>query len=141
MANTTATSITVSASMHAPIEKVWKYWTEPDHITKWNFASDDWHSPAATNNPQAGGRFSYRMESKNGEMGFDFDGVYTEVIPYRLMEYRMSDGRRVRVTFEADGNETRVTETFEAETIHSHDMQRAGWQAILDNFKRHVENH
>ena len=134
------TQITVENTVAAPVEKVWQYWTTPDHITKWNYASDDWHSPLAENDLRVGGKFSARMEAKDGSMGFDFAGVYDEVKPHQRIAYTMGDGRRVTVDFTSNGNETKVSETFDAEDTHSMEMQRGGWQAILDNFKNYVES-
>src|SRR5688572_25359027 len=133
------TSITVQNTVNAPIEKVWETWTKPEHIMKWNAASEDWHTPKAENDPRTGGKFSSRMEAKDGSFGFDFEGVYDEVIPQKLISYSMPDGRKVKITFESNGNETKVTETFDAENTHSAEMQRDGWQAILDNFKKYTE--
>ena len=134
------TKITVEATVNAPVDKVWQYWSSPEHITRWNHASDDWHSPRAENDLRKGGKFSSRMEAKDGSFGFDFGGVYDEVKPNELIEYTMGDGRRVQVLFSVQGNQTRVQETFDAEETHSIDMQRGGWQAILDNFKKYTEN-
>ena len=133
------TSITVQNTINAPVEKVWEIWTKPEHIMKWNSASEDWHTPKAENDPRTGGKFSSRMEAKDGSFGFDFEGVYDEVIPQKLISYAMPDGRIVKITFEGNGNETQVTETFDAETQNSVEMQRSGWQAILDNFKKYTE--
>ena len=132
-------TITVENTINAPVEKVWKYWTEPTHITKWNHASDDWHSPTAENDLRPGGKFSARMEAKDGSMGFDFAGVYDDVKPNQFISYTMGDDRKVEVTFEKDGDKTKVVETFEAENTYSIEMQRGGWQAILDNFKQYTE--
>lgn len=132
-------TITVETTIGASIEKVWEYWTKPEHITKWNFASDDWHTPSAVNDIRTGGSFSSRMEAKDGSMGFDFSGVYDAVVVGELIEYKIGDGRKVRITFESNGTETKVTETFEAESVHPVELQRAGWQAILDNFKKYTE--
>lgn len=132
-------SITVETTVNAPLEKAWQYWTEPDHITKWNFASNDWQCPSAQNDPRTGGKFSSRMEAKDGSMGFDFGGVYDLVKIHELIEYTMGDGRKVIVKFIPEGNKTRITETFDAENTHSVEMQRTGWQAIMDNYKKHVE--
>jgi uncharacterized protein YndB with AHSA1/START domain len=137
-ANTTR--ITVENTVNAPVEKVWNCWTAPEHITKWNFASDDWHSPKAENDLRAGGKFSARMEAKDGSMGFDFGGVYDEVKPNELIEYTLGDDRKVVVRFTANGNETKVVETFDAEQTNSVELQKGGWQAILDNFKKYVES-
>jgi uncharacterized protein YndB with AHSA1/START domain len=132
--------ITVEATVNAPVEKVWQYWSSPEHITRWNHASDDWHSPRAENDLRKGGKFSSRMEAKDGSFGFDFGGVYDDVKTNELIEYTMGDGRKVQVLFSGQGNETKVQEIFEAEETHSIDMQRGGWQAILDNFKKYTEN-
>jgi uncharacterized protein YndB with AHSA1/START domain len=134
------TVLTVQNTVNAPVKKVWEYWTKPDHITKWNHASDDWHSPWAKADFREGGSFSARMEAKDGSMGFDFGGVYDVIREHDYIEYTMSDGRKVRTTFTADGNATKVVEKFDAESTHSLEMQQGGWQAILDNFKKYTEN-
>lgn len=136
-----STQITVETTLNAPPETVWTAWTRPEHIVKWNAASDDWHSPTAQNDLRVGGRFNYRMEAKDGSAGFDFEGRYLEVVPQRRIVYSMDDDRSVIVEFMPVGNgSTKVTETFAAESIHPVEMQRAGWQSILDNFRRHVES-
>ena len=132
-------AITVTATVKAPVEKVWKYWNTPDHVTKWNNASDDWHSPAGENDLRNGGQFKYRMEAKDGSMGFDFGGTYDEVKEHERIQYTMGDGRRVHVMFKGNGNETTVEETFEAEETNPVEMQRNGWQSILNNFKKYAE--
>ena len=134
------TTITVEAAIVAPIEKVWKYWTEPQHITQWNNASEDWHTPHAENDLKEGGRFTSRMEAKDGSFGFDFGGTYTLVETNKQIEYTLDDGRKVSINFTSQGNETTVVETFEAENMNSIELQKGGWQAILDNFKKYVEN-
>jgi uncharacterized protein YndB with AHSA1/START domain len=134
------TMITVENTINAPVEKVWEYWTKPEHITKWNNASDDWHTPWAKTDFRVGGKFVARMEAKDGSMGFDFGGVYDVIRPNEYIEYTIGDGRKVEVSFTATGKNTKVTENFEAETINSVEMQKGGWQAILDNFKRYVES-
>lgn len=131
--------ITVEVIVNAPVEKVWQYFTEPVHITKWNNASDDWHTPKAENNLTEGGMFSYRMEAKDGSFGFDFGGIYTKVIPGKEICYTIGDGRNVTVTFDETHERTHVTETFDPETENPIEMQRGGWQAILTNFKEYVE--
>jgi uncharacterized protein YndB with AHSA1/START domain len=131
--------VTVESTIDAPVEKVWKYWNEPDHITKWCFASDDWHAPWAKNDLKVGGNISSRMEAKDGSMGFDFGGVYDEVKENEKVQYTMSDGRRVEVLFHAKGNVTHIVESFDAEETNPVDMQQMGWQAILNNFKAYVE--
>ena len=133
------TVITVQALVNAPLEKVWQRWTEPQHITQWNHASADWHTPRAENDLRAGGKFLQRMEAKDGSMGFDFEGVYDAVIPHQLIEYTINGGRKVKITFAREGSATQVVESFEAEDINSAELQRGGWQAILDNFKAHAE--
>jgi uncharacterized protein YndB with AHSA1/START domain len=135
------TEITVQNTINAPIEKVWEYWTSPSHITKWNYASDDWHSPSAANDLRTGGKFTSRMEAKDGSMGFDFEGVYEEVKQHELIKYAMSDGRRVTVAFTNLDDKTKVVETFEAENTNPVELQRTGWQTVLDNFKNYVESH
>ncbi|MBC7829762.1 MAG: SRPBCC family protein [Chitinophagaceae bacterium] len=132
--------ITVESTVNAPVEKVWKYWTSPEHITKWNSASDDWHTPFAENDLQVGGKFSSRMEAKDGSFGFDFGGVYDEVKQHERIAYTLGDGRTVSVDFAGSGNQTNVTETFDAETTNSVELQRGGWQTILNNFKKYVES-
>ena len=133
------TSITVEATVNAPVEKVWKLWNDPQHITKWCSASDDWHAPNAENDLRKDGKFKTTMAAKDGSFSFDFEGVYTRVEPNKTIEYTMSDDRKVKIDFSSSGNTTKVTETFEAETENPIEMQRGGWQAILDNFKKHVE--
>lgn len=139
METTNTTSITVKATVNAPIEKVWDYWTKANHVKHWNNASDDWHTPHAENDLRAGGNFVYRMEARDGSFAFDFGGVYDAVRENEYIEYTIGDGRKVKVNFINEGNATKVVETFEAETTHSEEMQRGGWQAILDNFKKYTE--
>ncbi|HTL80186.1 MAG TPA: SRPBCC family protein [Bacteroidia bacterium] len=133
------TAITVQAVVSAPVEKVWKCWTDAEHIMKWNNASDDWHTPKAVNDPKPGGKFVYTMASKDGKMSFDFGGVYDRVEYGKEIAYTIGDGRKVKVIFESEGNATKITETFEAEDQNPVEMQRGGWQSILDNFKKHTE--
>jgi len=133
------TQITVQATVNAPVKKVWAFWTLPEHITKWTNASDDWHAPKAENDLREGGKFLTRMEAKDGSFGFDFEGVYEEVKPYKSISYKMADGRKVEIIFDdIDGN-TSVTETFDPENTNPVEMQQAGWQAILNNFKKYAE--
>jgi uncharacterized protein YndB with AHSA1/START domain len=134
-------AITVKSTVKAPVDKVWKYWTTPEHITKWNSASEDWHTPRAENDLRAGGKFFARMEAKDGSMGFDFGGVYDDVKENEYIAYTMGDDRKVEVTFSAHGNETEIEETFEAENTNPLEMQKSGWQSILDNFKEYTETH
>jgi len=133
------TSITVEATVKAPVEKVWSCWSEPKHITQWCQASDDWHAPHAENDLRDGGKFKTTMAAKDGSFSFDFEGIYDKVQSHKLIEYSMSDGRRVKITFTENGSETKITETFDSETENPIEMQRAGWQAILDNFKKYTE--
>lgn len=137
---TSASSITVEVKVNAPLEKVWDYWTNPQHIVQWCFASEDWHAPHASNDLRVGGKFSSRMEAKDGSMGFDFEGEYTKVEQHIEIEYVLADARRVNIRFDSDGKETTVTETFDPENENTLELQRAGWQAILDNFKRYTES-
>ena len=139
MATQDKTIITVENTINAPVEKVWQYWTKPEHITQWNNASDDWHTPRAENDLRAGGSFVSRMEAKDGSFGFDFGGVYDAITTNEYLEYTLGDGRKVKINFTADGNKTKISESFEAESINSTEMQRGGWQAILDNFKKYTE--
>ena len=139
MTTTEKTSITVTATIQAAVEKVWNLWTSPEHITQWNNASDDWHTPKAENDLRKGGIFNTRMEAKDGSFGFDFSGVYTDIKTNELIAYTMGDGRKVDISFTSEGNTTTVAETFEAENTNSLEMQRGGWQAILDNFKKYTE--
>jgi uncharacterized protein YndB with AHSA1/START domain len=133
------TLITVEARVNAPVARVWKHWTTPEDIMQWNAASDDWHTTSATNDVRVGGKFSSRMEAKDKSFGFDFAGVYTEVRPHELLVYQMGEDRDVRVEFEPQGETTVVRETFVAEGTHSIEMQRGGWQSILNRFKDFVE--
>ena len=132
-------AITVEALVKAPIEKVWSSWTEPKHITKWNQASDDWHSPHAENDLRTDGKFKTTMAAKDDSMSFDFEGVYTNVQQHIVIEYAMADGRKVSVVFSQNGNQTKVVETFDPENENPIEMQRGGWQAILDSFKKYTE--
>ncbi len=131
--------ITVQTKVRAPLETVWRCWTEPAHITQWCFASADWEAPRAENDVRAGGRFLTRMAAKDGSVGFDFTGTYTAVEPNTRLSYVMEDGRKVDITFVQTADGVDVTETFDPETLNPAEMQRAGWQAILNTFKAHAE--
>ncbi len=133
------TTITVQATIDAPVEKVWELWNSPEHITKWCQASDDWHAPYADNDLRTGGTFKTTMAAKDGSFSFDFGGVYTDVKENNFISYKMDDGREVSVTFIKEGDATQIIETFDPEAINPHEMQRGGWQAILDNFKKYTE--
>lgn len=130
--------LAVASIVKAPIAEVWRAYTTPDDITQWNAASDDWHTTAATVDLREGGQFSSRMEAKDGSHGFDFAGTYTRIIPHRLIEYAFGD-RAAAVEFVPVAQGVTVRVTFDAESEHSEEQQRQGWQAILDNFARHVE--
>jgi uncharacterized protein YndB with AHSA1/START domain len=131
--------ITVETVLNAGLDWVWHAWNNPDDIKQWNNASDDWHTTRSSVDLREGGKFSARMEARDGSAGFDFEGTYTRVVPQRLIEYRMEDGREVKVEFSEIAEGVVVRETFDAETQNDLEMQRNGWQAILDNFTRHVE--
>jgi uncharacterized protein YndB with AHSA1/START domain len=131
--------ITVETVVKADLNAVWAAWNGPEDIKQWNAASDDWHTTASTVDLREGGKFSARMEAKDGSVGFDFEGTYTKVVPRKRIEYAMSDGRTVQVEFTEAKGGVLVKETFDAESENPPEMQRQGWQAILDNFARHVE--
>jgi uncharacterized protein YndB with AHSA1/START domain len=139
MATQDKTILTVENTINAPVEKVWEYWTKPEHITQWNNASDDWHTPRAENDLRPGGSFVSRMEAKDGSFGFDFGGIYDAITTNEYIEYTIGDGRKVKITFTADGNKTKVVESFEAESTHSIEIQQGGWQNILNSFKKYTE--
>lgn len=134
------TLITIETTINAPVEKVWKAWTTPADIVQWNAASDDWHTTKSENDLRTGGKFSSRMEAKDGSMGFDFWGIYDEVKPNELITSTLGDGRKLTVTFISKGDQTEVKEAFEAENENSIEMQKNGWQSILNNFKKHTES-
>lgn len=133
--------ITVETTVQAPVEKAWHCWTTPECIMQWNAASDDWHTPRSTVDLREGGKMVSRMEARDGSAGFDFEVTFTKVVPQRLLEYAMGDERTVSVAFEDRDGATHVTETFVAETENPVEMQKQGWQAILENFKKHAEGH
>jgi uncharacterized protein YndB with AHSA1/START domain len=134
-----STTVTVGTTVRAPREKVWECWTEPSHIVKWCHASEDWEAPHADNDVRVGGKFKTVMAAKDGSTRFDFEGVYTKVKQYELIEYVINDGRRVNVQFTSLPDSIQLTETFEMEKIHPEQVQRAGWQAILDHFQIYTE--
>ena len=140
METTKETIITVEATINAPVNRVWKFWTLPEHIIHWNNASDDWHTPWAENDFRVGGSFLSRMEAKDGSFGFDFGGAYNEIRMHELIAYTIFDGRKVRISFNSSDNSTSISESFEAEGVHSIELQKSGWQSILDNFKHYVES-
>lgn len=130
--------ITIETVVPAKLGQVWDAWNTPAEIMQWNAASEDWHTTRSTVDLREGGSFESRMEAKDGSMGFDFGGTYTRVVPHKLIEYRMSDAREVTVEFVEAAGGVVVRETFDAESEHPPELQRQGWQAILDNFRRHV---
>jgi uncharacterized protein YndB with AHSA1/START domain len=131
--------ITVQNTINATIDKVWDFWTLPEHITKWSFASPEWHTPYADNDLREGGKFKSTMAAKDGSMSFDFGGEYTLVEKHKAIEYVLEDGRKVEISFTETPNGIEVIEKFDPETQNPEEMQRGGWQAIMDNFKSYVE--
>ena len=134
------TVITIDAVVNAPNSKVWELWTSPEHIVKWNHASDDWHTTTATNDLKVGGKFNSRMEAKDGSFGFDFWGIYDEIVTNKKIAYTLGDNRKVNVTFTEKDNGVEIISSFEAENENPIDMQKTGWQLILNNFKKYVES-
>lgn len=132
--------IEIGIDVKADATLAWHCFTAPEHVTKWNFASDDWHCPKAENDLRVGGHFSFNMAAKDGSMDFDFGGKYTEVVPHELIKYKLGDERVVEIRFAHNNGITTITEIFDTEDENSAEMQRAGWQAILDNYKKHVES-
>lgn len=134
------TKIEVEAIVNADNKKVWEYWTSPKHITKWNFATDDWQCPKAENDLKVGGKYSARMEAKDGSFGFDFEAIYDDVVDQKKLSYTMPDGRQAITNFENVGGKTKVTTVFDAENQNPVEMQKGGWQAIMNNFKKYAES-
>lgn len=135
-----ATKITVQTPIQADVQKVWDYYTKPEHMTQWNFAADDWHCPKAENDLKPGGKLKSRMEAKDGSFGFDFEATYDEVQEPKKISYTMGDGRQATTLFEGNDGNTNLTITFDAENQNPVEMQQQGWQAILNNFKKYTEN-
>lgn len=133
------TKITIQAVVSADRQKVWNYYTQPEHITKWNYAIDTWHCPTASNDVRVGGKYLARMEAKDGSFGFDFEAIYNEIVEGEKLTYTMADGRVVNATFKELGDKTEVIITFDAENENPVEMQQSGWQSILDNFKKYTE--
>ncbi|MCC2589936.1 SRPBCC family protein [Chryseobacterium sp. MFBS3-17] len=131
--------ITVETLVHADLDTVWKCYTDPQHITGWNFASADWHCPSVTNQLVPGGLYTARMEARDGSAGFDFQAVYDEIIDQQKIRYTMTDGREAETTFRHEGDSVAVTTIFDAEHSHPVELQQQGWQAILDQFKQYTE--
>ncbi|MBI1184223.1 activator of HSP90 ATPase [bacterium] len=136
---TTAQKITIETTVAANAAQAWNSYTQPQHMTQWNFANDDWCCPRAENDVRVGGMLNARMEAKDGSFGFDFGGTYSEVLPHEKLAYTLGDGREVLIVFTENNGQTHVKITFDAEQQNPADMQRAGWQAILDNYKKHTE--
>lgn len=134
------TTIAVKVNIDASVDTVWTCWNSTEDIKSWNHANHEWHTPIAMNDLRPGGSFNYRMESRDGRTGFDFSGVYTEVIKHKLISYTLEDGRKVIIEFRPQKDRTTIIETFEADRTNSLEMQRQGWQAILNNFKKYAEN-
>lgn len=132
-------TVTIQTDVHVPVAKAWEVYTRPEYITQWNFASDEWHCPSSQNDLRVGGTFSSRMEAKDGSFGFDFAGEYTDVKEYEHIAYKLGDERTVDVRFTDNGDTTHVEVVFDIEDQNSAEMQRQGWQAILDNFKKCAE--
>lgn len=133
-------TVTVSAIINAPLTKVWECWTKVEHIKNWNFASPEWHCPAATNDLTIGGEFHYTMAAKDQSMSFDFWGTYQDILVERSISIVLGDGRKMKVTFEEKEKGVVVTEEFEPEKVNPIERQQAGWQMILDNFKKYSED-
>lgn len=132
--------ITIEATVSASLEEVWRSWTRPEYITQWNFASPDWCCPRAVNDLRKGGKYTARMEAKDGSFGFDFEAIYDEVVPLKKIAYTMADGRQAITEFESQGDKVKVTTSFDAEKENPEEMQKEGWQAILNNFKQYAES-
>ena len=137
---TTMEKITVSTTVNAPIEKVWNTWITPEHIINWNTPSADWHTPFAENDLKTGGKFKSTMAAKDGSMRFDFEGIYTSVENHEKIEYKIADGRKVIVLFDDLGDRVKITESFDPESVNPLEMQKGGWQAIMDSFKKYTES-
>ena len=138
--DTKETTITVETTVNASVENVWEFWTSPEHIVQWNFATDEWCCPSAKNDLRPGGAFLWRMEAKDGSMGFDFHGTYDQIEPFKSLKYTLGDGRKIEITFSKKGDSTHMIETFQAEHVNSIEMQQNGWQSILNNFKKYAES-
>ena len=133
-------TITVETTISAPIARVWEFWTAPEHIVNWNFATDQWCCPSAENDLRPGGEFNWRMEAKDGSMGFDFTGTYDKIEQHRRIKSTLDDGRKIEITFSSIEDSTEIIKTFQAESSNPIEMQQAGWQSILNNFKKYAES-
>lgn len=134
------TIITIKSEINLPVRKVWKLWTTPEDILKWNYASKDWHTPKAFNDLREGGSFNFRMEARDGSFGFDFYGIYDSIVPHKKICYTLGDGRKVEISFQTKNNKVEIIESFEAESTNPVEMQKSGWQSILNNFKKYAES-
>ncbi|MDB5194495.1 MAG: polyketide cyclase [Parcubacteria group bacterium] len=134
------TIITIETTVRADMDAVWNLWNAPEHIEQWMHASEDWECTAAVNDVRVGGRFVFTLAAKDKSVSFDLPGIYTEVVPNKFLAYTLDDERTVSVSFIEIDNGVHISETFEAEQVNSEEMQRGGWQAILDNFKKYAEN-
>lgn len=132
--------IEISCDIESDLSTCWEAWTSPEQIVNWKFANADWHCPSAENDCRSGGSFSWRMEAKDQSMGFDYAGKYSQVEPHHRIGIELEDKRKVSINFEQIGTKTRITEQFEVEDVNSADLQKQGWQAILDNFKKYTES-
>jgi uncharacterized protein YndB with AHSA1/START domain len=132
--------ITVRSEINLPIPEVWKLWTTPEDIVKWNYASEDWHTPQAFNDLREGGSFNFRMEARDGSFGFDFYGIYDTIIQNKKICYTLGDERKVEISFEGKNKKVEIIESFEAESTNPVEMQKSGWQSILENFKKYAES-
>lgn len=139
MSMSNKTTLHIEATINATIQTIWEFWTDPSHITQWNQASSDWHCPKATNDLKPGGRFTSTMAAKDGSMSFEFGGIYDTITTHHLIEYTLDDGRQVKVVFSSQSDKVLIESDFEPEASNPHEMQQAGWQAILDSFKHYVE--
>lgn len=132
--------LTVKATVKAPLAKVWERWNDSKHVIQWNSPSPDWHTPKAENDFRPGGKFNYRMEAKDGSFGFDFSGAYDEIVDHKTVRFHLDDDRKVEVLFKETADGVEITESFEAETENSLEIQQMGWQAIMDSFKKYCES-
>lgn len=132
-------NISVFTTINSDMDTVWNAWTQPEHITEWNFATPEWCCPKAENHLEEGKTFNYRMEAKDGSMGFDYAGTYTKIKPKSFIAYLLEDGRKVTINFEENNDVVSITQNFEVEDTNTVELQQKGWQAILENFRNYVE--
>lgn len=134
------TKVNISTKVNCPLKTAWESYTDAKHIVNWNFANDDWHCPSAENDLRVGGKMKSRMEAKDGSFGFDFEAVYNEVQPLKRLVYTMGDGRKVEIEFMEENSTVTVAVSFETESVNDIELQRSGWQAILDNYARYTDS-